>query len=90
MQDSYFVSAVLRQLVIPEVSTHPVAEMAVALAAKVERASRAIVAVNPRPVLETMFASVEMCRQLILNNSSATDKKQNPEYKLELGGQARL
>lgn len=55
MQASYFVSAVLRQLLMPDVSTHPVAEMVVALAANVERASRAMVAVIPSPDLDIMF-----------------------------------
>lgn len=55
MQASYFVSAESRQLLMPEVSTHPVAEMVVALAANAERASRAIEAVNLSAVLDTMF-----------------------------------
>jgi hypothetical protein len=36
-------------------STHPVAEMVVALAANTERASRAMEAVNPIAVLHIMF-----------------------------------
>lgn len=54
MQDSYFVSAPLRQLLIPEVSTHPVAEMVVALAANAERVKRATAEVNPSNVFETI------------------------------------